>query len=60
MRNTALKVALSLISFYVAKASTYHVAVVGGGIGGAFTASFLREIIGTSVHIDVYAISKGR
>lgn len=59
MRNTALRVALSLLSCYAANASTYRVAIVGGGVGGAFTASFLRELIGTSVDIDVYGPSKG-
>ena len=59
MRNNALRVALSLISCYAATASTYRVAIVGGGVGGAFTATFLRELIGTSVDIDVYDPSQG-
>lgn len=35
-----------------------RVAVVGGGIGGAFTAAFLHDVLNTSVEVHVYVCSQ--
>ena len=37
-------------------ASACRVAVVGGGVGGAFSAAFLHELLGASTAVDVYAV----
>ena len=37
----------------LAAETTARVAVIGGGIGGAFTAAFLRDELNHSVAIDV-------
>ena len=44
----------SLLHNTCAYAAPARIAVIGGGIGGAFTAAFLRQELGSSVEIDVY------
>ena len=54
MRRAALPGLLLCIC--AAAACACHVAIVGGGVGGAFSAAFLHELLSPSAIIDVYAI----
>lgn len=56
MRITRASFGCVLVCVCAVTASACRVAVVGGGVGGAFSAAFLHQLLGASVAIDVYAI----
>ena len=58
MRTTRASFGCVLVCVCANAASACRVAVVGGGVGGAFSAAFLRELLGASTAVDVYAICR--